>query len=159
MSALAGISLVIGGSLALMHQSEPNLIVADDREVLHVVRPTVDTMPPTTTTTTTTRPQRASRSERAPRRTPSYAQTNVEGTMARIANCEGANGYINRPHNGGSTAAGKYGYLRGTWNNFGGYATADQAPEAVQDERASQDIAAGKANQQWAASRGCWSRR
>lgn len=41
-----------------------------------------------------------------------------------------------------SGAAGKYQILESTWAGYGGYATADQAPEEVQDERAAQIYAA-----------------
>ena len=45
--------------------------------------------------------------------------------------------------NSRSGAAGKYQFLASTWNNYGGYSTADQAPESVQDEYAAGLWAAG----------------
>jgi hypothetical protein len=55
-----------------------------------------------------------------------------------------------RAANPRSSARGKWQFLRSTWANFGGYASADLAPEQVQD---------AKARQLWAGGRGCshWS--
>ena len=47
---------------------------------------------------------------------------------------------------GGSTASGKWQFVRGTWAGFGGYLNAADAPERVQDD---------KARQLWANGRGC----
>ncbi len=44
--------------------------------------------------------------------------------------------------NGRSGAAGKYQVLASTWDGYGGYATADQAPESVQDAWAAEAYAA-----------------
>lgn len=61
-------------------------------------------------------------------------------------------GYINI-WNGGcsypcgvSSASGKWQFIRGTWNGYGGYRNAADAPESVQDS---------KARQLWAGGRGC----
>ncbi len=58
-------------------------------------------------------------------------------------------------HNPTSTAAGKYQYLDTTWNDYGGYPTADAAPEYAQDQRAAADTAGGNYSA-WNSSRGCW---
>ena len=60
-------------------------------------------------------------------------------------------GCYNGPCGGGaSTASGKWQVIRGTWNGYGGYRNAADAPEQVQD-----DFARGL----WAGGRGCshWS--
>ena len=59
-------------------------------------------------------------------------------------------GCYNGPCRGGSTASGKWQFVRGTWGGFGGYRNAADAPEQVQD---------AKARHLWAGGRGCshWS--
>ncbi len=47
-----------------------------------------------------------------------------------------------RAVNGRSGAAGKYQVLASTWDGYGGYATADAAPESVQDAWAAEAYAA-----------------
>jgi hypothetical protein len=74
------------------------------------------------------------------------------GTLARIANCESGGNYT--AANRSSTASGKYQWLDSTWNNYGGYSRAKNAPADVQEQRAHEDFGRGTA--QWNASRGCW---
>jgi hypothetical protein len=46
--------------------------------------------------------------------------------------------------------AGKWQITTGTWGGYGGYATADQAPEAVQDAKARELWRGGAGRGQWA---------
>lgn len=70
-----------------------------------------------------------------------------------IAWCESGCNPLSR--NNSSSAAGKYQYLTTTWNDYGGYPTADAAPEYAQDQRAASDTAGGNYSP-WNSSRGCW---
>lgn len=58
--------------------------------------------------------------------------------LAQLRYCE-AGGIYDR--NSGNGYYGAYQYSISTWNNYGGYARADLAPAAVQDEKAMLDIA------------------
>lgn len=71
---------------------------------------------------------------------------------ARIAECESGGSYT--AQNPSSSASGKYQYLDSTWNGYGGYESAADAPPAVQEERFAKDIAVSSAP--WNASRHCW---
>lgn len=59
-------------------------------------------------------------------------------------------GCYNGPCRGGSTASGKWQFMRSTWAGYGGYRNAADAPERVQD---------AKARELWNGGRGCshWS--
>ncbi|HVT41769.1 MAG TPA: transglycosylase family protein, partial [Acidimicrobiales bacterium] len=52
--------------------------------------------------------------------------------------------------NSSSGASGKWQFMPGTWNNYGGYSSAAQAPESVQDARARQVYAGGAGAGNWA---------
>lgn len=56
--------------------------------------------------------------------------------------------------NSSSGASGKWQFMPGTWNSYGGYSSAAQAPESVQDARARQVYAGGAGAGNWAGS-GC----
>lgn len=49
----------------------------------------------------------------------------------------------------GSTASGKWQFVDGTWNGYGGYQHASHAPESVQDERARQVYDGGAGRHHW----------
>ena len=54
-----------------------------------------------------------------------------------------------RAQNPSSSASGKWQFVNGTWNNFGGYPTAASAPESVQDAKARQLWAGGAGASHW----------
>jgi hypothetical protein len=58
----------------------------------------------------------------------------LQSIMKCIANRESHNSPTARRSDGG-TASGLFGFIDGTWNNYGGYAHAWQAPRAVQVEK------------------------
>jgi hypothetical protein len=51
--------------------------------------------------------------------------------------------------NPSSGAGGKYQFLPSTWSGYGGYATAQDAPESVQDERFNEVWAGGAGSSHW----------
>jgi hypothetical protein len=57
----------------------------------------------------------------------------IANAIAQIESGGAANPYVARSKS--SKASGKYQYLPGTWNGYGGYAEAWQAPAAVQEQR------------------------
>jgi hypothetical protein len=74
--------------------------------------------------------------------TPSYSGTggcaagggSLDGAPAYVVQRESGGNYCAK--NPGSSACGAYQILDSTWNGFGGYASACDAPPAVQDEKA-----------------------
>jgi hypothetical protein len=128
--------------------------------------PTPTTLPTTTTsttTTTTTAPTTTTTTHRAraarvrvapnPAQTPTEGMPGQEATLAAIARCESGGRYD--AENPTSTASGRYQVLDSTWDGYGGYERAVDAPPEVQEAWAREAYArAGTAP--WRASRGCW---
>lgn len=111
----------------------------------------------TTTTrpvpTTTTRPKAAVKHVATYHRPATVFSYDVEKLRIAIHSCEGGYDQVNS-----IGAAGAYQYLTSTWNNYGGYHTANLAPPAVQDQRAREDIARGwgQIMSNWSSSYHCW---
>lgn len=105
---------------------------------------------------------------RASTRASRQRQTTVLPTLLlRIRSCEsGPNGYATHgwafdadyhATNPRSTASGAWQVLRGTWDHYRGYDTAQDAPVSVQDAFAV-ELYAARGTQPWTASRPCWGR-
>lgn len=94
---------------------------------------------------------RASRS-RVLRSQPTQPQKQGNGgdlPPARIVECESGGSYT--AENPSSSASGRYQITDGSWNGFGGYRHAADAPPQVQDERARQMWANGAGWRHWKA--------
>ena len=73
------------------------------------------------------------------RTTPGTVDGDLVGRlMAALRRTESSNNYTSRAK--GSSASGAYGFVKGTWANFGGYAEAWMAPREVQDAKARMDL-------------------
>lgn len=64
-----------------------------------------------------------------------------------IVMCESGGNY--RAENPTSSASGAYQIIDSSWNNYGGYSHASDAPPSVQDERAAQIWAGGASRHNW----------
>jgi hypothetical protein len=84
---------------------------------------------------------------------PATQSGGVNSTLESIAQCESGGDYS--AHNPSSTASGKYQFLDSTWDNYKGYASAAEAPPAIQDERAEIEFA-NNGTTPWNASKHCW---
>lgn len=93
----------------------------------------------------------------------------VQRYLAGLRRAESGGNYASRSRY--SSASGAYQYIKSTWNNYGGYAEAWQAPPAVQDRRAMEDalalfrrygnweqVAAHHIYPAWASNRAMWNR-
>ena len=81
--------------------------------------------------------------------------SDMETCLAAIARCESGGRYD--AENATSTASGRYQALKGTWDGYGGYAEAKDAPPEVQEAWA-REAYAKAGTRPWNASRHCWGR-
>ena len=79
----------------------------------------------------------------------------MEACLAAIARCESGGRYD--AENSTSTASGRYQALKGTWDGYGGYAEAKDAPPEVQEKWAREAFAKA-GTRPWNSSRNCWAR-
>lgn len=106
------------------------------------VAPPAGTVPATTTsvpaaTTSTIRPTAPTTAAPAQQNVIAYPEQ-IANILATIRYLESRGDYTIAPNKG--NASGAYQFIESTWNGYGGYQHAYQAPPAVQDERAAADV-------------------
>lgn len=85
-------------------------------------------------------PQSQERPVAPPSQVSVSGQTPIQKVADAIAQVESGNNYTAKNKN--SSASGRYQYVDNTWGNYGGYASAKDAPPEVQDERMQKDLEA-----------------
>lgn len=107
----------------------PSTAPADPTPTPGPVAPSVADVPPPATTTTTAPPTQQN--------VIAYPDQ-ILNILATIRYLESRGNYTIGPNKG--NASGAYQFIESTWNGYGGYQHAHQAPPAVQDERAAADV-------------------
>lgn len=123
----------------------------------HIIRPT----PSAASRSRITLPPRPLRVPSISRPPVAIAEAGLPIALQKIRTCESGdlhslNSYNYRMQDPTSTASGAFGFLRSTWDNWGGYSQAKYAPPSVQNAKA---IATYHlvGTRPWSASQPCWS--